>query len=393
MENQGFWGKVNYNFTIYQSDGFIKKDNVISVSLFLKKELDEVYAHQRGMTLGNLRKDYQNKKTKYKNGLVNLVKKIKDFNLQIFCDESSFLFCQKYINNPLVQVIKYDFPQFKVDGEHFGYFGTLMRFMPLFGLSGRWANVIVLDLDINFKFDLMKHFLSQDAKLMFWSRPNYFLSERMFEIKPKFGIICSMLMQKGQINSKIFIDYLNNFILKKNVKYVSHVRKYLSCEPLERPFNGSLEYGTDEYFLNLLYLKHFPEYRVILYREIIGGVMEYLRLLRSRNFKLKKEMGLFLDKFVEIFGLEEIPKMKLNEKLNFVIEKFYENNFNIRFRNQDHLLEILELHRFLTKNDEMKKINLYDELIRGLMLNAEIPLGFFHLYDQNKVLHQTFKKN
>lgn len=393
MEYSGVWGKVNYNFKVYHGKNFIKKNNVISVSLFYKRELDQLYADQRIMSLEDVRKDYHVKKRKYNSGLFNLVKKVKDFNVQIFCDNSSFTECQKYLKNPLIQVIKYDFPQFKVKREHFGFFGTLMRFLPLFGLSfDTWENIIVLDLDIYFRFDLFNYFLRQTDKLMFWSRPNYFLSPRVIDSKQRFPIICSLLMQKGNLKPDIFIDYLSNFLLERNEKYERHLRKYLPVDPLERPFMGALEYGTDEYFLNFIYLRKFKKYQVILYREVLGGILEYLRLLRTRKPKLKKEIGLFLEKIVEIFVPMDIPKMKLDEKVIFVMEKIYEENIHKRFRDIDHLINILDLHRFLTKNEEMKKINYYDNLVNGLLLNAEIPHNVFHIYDQNKILQEVFCK-
>jgi len=127
----GSWGDCKYKFYIYKNVSFKKHKNLISVSLFDLKDIDEIYANQKNVTLNELRSEHEEKRSQYINGLNNIIKRSSDFNIRVFCDVSSIRYVEKHINSYNVEIVFYYFEQFfnKTENRHYGFFGTLMRYI------------------------------------------------------------------------------------------------------------------------------------------------------------------------------------------------------------------------------------------------------------------------
>ena len=307
---KGKWQDVDYHFVEYKNDEYSKKEHLISVSFFFLDIISENYAKMKCMSMDYMKNEYKKKKDSYKKGLDEICQNCNDSNLRIYCDTSSLEVAQKYLEYDFVEVVWYDFPQLR---DNYGFFGTLMRYIPLFNFSqfdNRWKTVCVLDLDNSYLRSLsMINYFKQNARsnMAFWTRPCYYLSPRMYVIPVEpncFSIISSFIMQRTQQDKRVFEDFLNECILEEDGAYNLARFKYLGEE------GGKLEYGVDEYFINGYFLQkcYYDEgmpFNAIMHRDVFGGILEWLKYMRFMypKVEIKDEEAVkqFMRECVRIF--------------------------------------------------------------------------------------------
>ena len=113
---------------------------------------------------------------------------------------------------------------------HYGFVGTLIRYLPLFSIPNHQAkNCWILDID----GDLRKHNYNiidyveknKEIKLFHKTRLNYF-SDRIILIKNRsdFSMISNFLYQRSPISSNILSDFLNTLLSKDDTNIYN---KYL----------------------------------------------------------------------------------------------------------------------------------------------------------------------
>ena len=385
----GKWRDVNYHFACYKNDNFKKQRHLISVSLFFLSEITEIYAKLKCTPLEKMKKDYEKKKQYYLNGLNEICSNLTDSNLVIFCDKGGegSKIAHQYLKNEKVEVVEYDFPQIS---DNYGFFGTLMRFIPLFDFDyfdNEWSSVCVLDLDNSYLrcLSMINYFKnSGKTNLAFWTRPCYYMAPRMYAIPVQpnnYSIICSFLIQREPQDSKVLIDFLNDSVLADNEEYRKSRFKYLGEE------GNNLEYGIDEYFINsrflqLCYYNKQKPFEVIMHRDVFGGVLEWLKYMRFCYPLVELEdeevVKLFMKKCAEIFfpaNLQMQMQMKSGrEMMEWVGETFYGKNLHMTERRVDQKDKLSKLAYYLA-DKKFKKLNLVDGIVGGLKKNSTIPFN------------------
>lgn len=351
MNLSGEWGTVKYSFTIYKNKEYIKGDNLISTCFFMLKEITPKYAKIRLKTLNELKEGHSEKVKRYTDGLKKLIAKTKTKNvdnitytIRVYCDITTFEYLKQYLIYKNIELYLYHFPQFfdKKMNCHFGFFGTLMRYFPLFKLenhnNGEWNTTTVLDLDLHFRkeFKVMKYYLNKisskdTVNILFQSYRCYFLLQRMINIKlnPPYITICSsFIIQKTPQDFAIFKYFLENLLKEKYNNYNNLVKTYIN--------NGSrYEYGVDEYFINKLFLqKMYIEKNKSLYevfRKETGGVkilVDYLNDYEGKfqNEGLIKKLLYNIVKYYFPFNYKIIPYKNIKEFIQNIKDAIRELN-------------------------------------------------------------------
>ena len=180
---------------------------------------------------------------KYVSGLNKLYKWClkNDYVLRIYFDENIESYIKKkYLNKSNIELYKYYFPKFYLKNEkiHYGTFGSLVRFFPLFNIKEHYHNsVLVSDCDFD---NFLK---STDEDIINFANTNKHLYNKIFMSKSKYcygtyyrfkNVYNNMFpLMAGCLyscNNKFDINILDDYLNKLEV-------------------NNAI-YGCDEYFLN-----------------------------------------------------------------------------------------------------------------------------------------------
>lgn len=268
------------NFKVLMGD-VIKKKNLFVITLFKVKSRFN-------------RKKFE----KYVNGILILSDILKTFNntlpnddkftLRLYIDKEIYddkLIYDKLIKLENISIIMFNCMKYKSKDEnykyHFGLFGTLVRFFPLFDFENNDAkHIIVLDADTNEKIIyrmiygyllLIKHNIINDITLYYGGREYYYeigvtREDQMPLTKDKYGNILPYLIANNfiilkTINCEIFCNFLNEVeaVTKKehNMKNNILLTTYISIvKNNNRLCEQNICFGIDEYFLNVYYIPY-----------------------------------------------------------------------------------------------------------------------------------------
>lgn len=358
----GNWGDIKWLFNIYRNKDFKKGNNLISVSYFLKDNVDLVYSYQKGKKLNEFQKNHIEKMKRYNEGLNIIIKKNKrtPFNstVRIYCDITTINIVKKYLNLRYVELYYYYFPNF-FDSKsltHIGFFGTIIRYIPLFNApkhnDGDWFTTAVIDIDTSYwhEYKLMKYYIDNKRRnanfpnVFYKNRGCYYMESRLmyYDLEtPYFSIIGSFVMQHKPQDFKYFIEFIDNSLTKKCERFECAIEKYLKDLAINRPFGGKLEYGVDEFFLNVnfvvsCYIDNNKDLLEVFIRDKTFGINEWLYyLVKEENLKLKNP------KIVEQFLL-------------MVVDLFLDENYKLpRYKDVYELIHIIE-REFFTKRIFLK---------------------------------------
>lgn len=367
----GKWDDISWAFHIYRNKNFKKGKNLHSICFFLIEKIDEVYSFQR--TAKNFTEGHQEQIKRYFRGIhsiINEAKKSKlDITVRIYCDVTTAIPMAKYLYEYNVELYVYFFPQFFDFNKmcHYGFFGTLIRYLPLFKLEkhneDEWNSVIVSDVDTDFKKEIriVRYYLNDDSlpNIFFRNRSCYFLVPRILYLNmvpPCFSIISNLLMQKKSQDFTIFKDFLQNCLLKSCEHYENSIKKYILINLSKQPLNGKVEYGVDEYFINYIFLqKCYIEKNLDLLEVFIkdndNPFYRWFRLFMY--FKQDIKYPEVLKQFLKIFGIiffgetYKIPDKSIPE----IIEIYYKE-----FENREIQKTKISEEKYNTIIDLIKKI-------------------------------------
>jgi len=408
MYIKGMWGMVEYMFHVYRNVNFRRGRNLVSVCFFLLKEVDEVYSFQREKK--NYKKEgYDEHLQKYFNGIKNISKMTKksnlDITLRIYCDITTAKFLKNYLYNTHVELYIYYFPQFfdKKLMVHYGFFGTLIRYLPLFKLpkhnDGNWESVTVCDIDIRFSNELrlMKFFINEvkDVNFFFKNASCYYLMPRLLELDlrpPYITIISSFFVQKEPQDFLVYEDFLNNCILNPCKKYEESLRKYLPFNLEKRPLGGRLEYGVDEFFMNYFFLRRcYLEKNKNLLEVFVGkkeipikSILKYL-IIQKPKIEEEEMLRQFLRVCVALFFRNDFVESK-NASIWVMIEVMLLELENPIYRREYKKEELNKLIDIL-KKIEPKKIGLPDNVFVCFerVISTEISANIIKIVKPNPV--------
>jgi hypothetical protein len=231
--------------------------------------------------------------TKYENGMLlllrNFRKLIPNAFLRIHYD-SSVLSSWKHIIDEAkqldhVELVYYDFPQFKKDGYHNGVFGTILRLFPLFKFTDLQETICIIDIDFESIEELstvLKNAINSIKKLnkhklqiMFTTygyradirKTRLMLSDFTKKYKFKLRFLIQLTIFTIKIDSTILVKFMK-CLLEKCITYKSWINDMVKKLKFNKQNNKKRDiqfqnlydtakhdayiilFGTDELFLN-----------------------------------------------------------------------------------------------------------------------------------------------
>lgn len=352
---KGSWGDIKWLFNIYRNKYFKKGKNLVSLSYFLLRDVDEVYSFSRGKTLENYQKNHIEKIRTYNQGIKKILKRCKKshFNItvRIYCDITTINILEQFLDLHNIELYCYFIPKFFEEKRlcHAGFFGTLMRYLPLFEHKyhneGEWNTVTISDIDTQFytEYNLMTYFIKHPRlpNILYKNRGCYYVTPRVLHQNaniPEISVISSFISQRKPKNLQILINFLNECILNESPKYKKLLNKYLPFDLSKKFLKGRLEYGVDEYFMNIYYIKYayLEENKPIseaFVNDTSFGINNWLFILMNDpNLKLKnpKLFESFLLFNIQLFFDKsfKIPVYKdPYELLNIIGDRFYADGY------------------------------------------------------------------
>lgn len=214
-------------------------------------------------------------------GLDQLILDCKKFypsnRFRIYCDHNSIDdLLAKYGTDPYVELYKYYMPDF-IDPEtrfHFGYLGTLLRFLPFFDLPLHTADTVVcLDIDDTMNFQLRRmindciRLRAGTTKLNFAFRSAYCYSLMpRVSSSAKYSLIASFIFMNKRVGpgftlpTATLLDPFFRDCLLRNT--CPDYRAWLDTHPnsdihKHHDHFQQFPYGVDEYFMNNRVLDYF----------------------------------------------------------------------------------------------------------------------------------------
>ena len=394
----GKWGKIKYFFHIDRNCDYKRGDNLISVSFFMLHEIDDVYAYQKGVTKEEFIKEHKRKVKMYLDGLKKLISLSKrqsiNYTIRIYCDISTIKYLKRYLTEMNVELYYYFFPQFFVDSHHVGFFGTLIRYLPLFKLEhhnfGEWETTTILDIDLQFKneYKLMRYYINRIKlghkipNLMFKNRACYFVDPRVssMHMHPQFfTIISSFFVQHNPQSFSIFKYFLEDLLKDKFYNYNRVLNLYLGDKKEGRLMRGRLEYGVDEYFLNKIFFQKYYLDKNRSFMEVfvgnhqLNGVTSWLYNLQKTNKKIENER--LLEQFLKVLVALTMPNyyIKPYENVHELIDNIGDDMFKMGIYKKkvsdDKFEKIIEIVRKITP----QKLEMPKDMLICLERSMKLP--------------------
>lgn len=342
-----------------------KKKNIVSVSLFK-------------MDTGHY-KNFQ----KYLGGLTNLVDYIhhqhKDFTVRLFIDNS--IYQDKNLFTLLqkldMEIVVYSCPNFMIkDQYHYGLFGTLVRFFPLFDFPNNDAYIVIIQdsdfvqnkLNSLFQFILTLDLqnIDRDFYIMKLSHLSYDFPAHPILYKNIINMYTNAQAFVGisRVHSAVLTDYLHSVKNNSGDTIFSYFYGTGKFNKTDTAFMGShnFMYGVDEYFMN----NHFMKY-------LIDHKMPFINI---------NEMDLFTKiyhyfKYFHITKPDKTSQKTMGQLLNLILRRY-----GIHSSKETTLLQKFQIVDGLAQTDE---INLYSILYEILFENPQ-KYTFFLTENMFKIL-------
>ena len=318
---KGRWKNVEYIFYIYNAKR--KTDKIFSIVLFIIEGSKKLEIYKEGVK-----------------AIINDVSRLfPEYNVRIYFDSTSASFVEQFINRDNVELYLYSFPQFynKTTKTHFGMFGTLIRYLPLFDIPEHQSKqTIVFDVDNklfkNSKIVINYFNKTSDMRLIYRNRFCY-LDDRILKIglKIKHPIISSLVCQRGTVPKEIFIDFINDCLLKSCQRYTKFLKDVYGKSNRET----MLQYGVDEYFMNSDFINYYVDNKIpysifISGNSSVKGVNLWIKTSRNEIVKNPYAMEL-IDKILKLANESgnSNPQSKMEMLENILRDKKMDSKFNV----------------------------------------------------------------
>ncbi len=307
---KGRWGNVEYLFYVY--DAKRKSQKIFSVSFFIIKD--------------------SNKLNQYKKGLKELIDRVgeimPEYNVRIYYDVTAANFVKQFLNKDNVELYLYYFPKFfdKDKMVHYGHFGTLIRYLPLFDIKDHSnRETIIFDID-NYlggnALRVVKYFDNSEERLIYRSRFCY-LDDRIIKIgmRQLHPIISSLVCQRGILPSQIFINFLNQCLLETCIRY----RKFIEDVHKKYDIMTKYIYGIDEYFINYDYINYYVDNNIeysytIFVTDTIKGIKLWMKYLKDNNISSNDKIDSLIMELSRLFKTDK-------DKLSNMFDKYYSSQY------------------------------------------------------------------
>ncbi len=252
-----------------------KRDVLISVCIF---KMDNPYAHF----------------IKYEINLLKFLRNIPIFaNVRVYVDDTTeYLAKTKEAKLSYVEFYKYEYAPLKLNVGHWGTFGTIVRFLPVFYWPSGYKYVWVSDIDININIGLSYSYIQQmeKADISYVSLLEY---NKPWTGGIKLPIINYRFITKTGIDKSILLTFLDSLIDGKLQDVIETIIIYNN----EKSKNGFIytkldinilekfPYGTDELFTNQFLLRYLKTTNLTV---SVFVFMDIIRIIKIKN----KENGL-----------------------------------------------------------------------------------------------------
>ena len=348
-------GTFTYNYIIDPNIKF----NIISCSLFKSNKNCDFSRYTKNLL-------------KFKN-----LKLIEKFIFRIYYDDS--ILEDNYIKNifPILnknyQLVHYDCPAFKTNGEHDGMFGTLMRYMPFHDFPENDVNMCqITELDDDFKSTELylnlniKTFIKYKLNLLY----TYWYCHRpAHNINIDNTILGGRFLIKIKIPLEFLIHYVNKIVNKLLITY-EKLKEIKKKQKKNKPkyrnkYRNKFFYGVDEIYTEL-YLKSYIDENKIRYG-------------RKVKYSFRSFYGLLINMFSDSVNKNNELKLKLEKIINSINKKFdtkYNNLYDFinifkdydwtRKTNMHKQYEFFhkKVIKLYEKNPDLEKINKYKCFLR-----------------------------
>lgn len=318
-------------------------ENIFSCSFFLIKDTEDKYTEQ----LKKLILSFKNNKFQNEN-----------YKIRLYYDITTKFFIEKEFSDiPYLQLYYFHFPNFfsTKNKRHYGFFGTLIRYLPMFSILNHQAkNCWIIDIDnpIGSHMSNVVNYVESNSNIHFYHKTRFdYFSDRVVLIKDKpfFNIISSFIFQRNPISSSIIENFLNNNLLKKNNNlyntYLKDLIKILKIKKklhmffrTERRINPKMmpfHYGVDELFLSRDFYDYYKDNNIPIHTSIFNitifnAFFYHAQLLIINKIKNSKKISEFInsitkkiDKDSNIYKIEQYYPYIFEKRRD---KKFFEKN-------------------------------------------------------------------
>jgi hypothetical protein len=350
--------------------------------------------------------------TVYLNGIKHLYDFVKEeyigFKIRLFIDLSIYndskimAFLNKY--KDLIQLVLYGCYQYTDNTQtyHNGYFGTFLRFFPMFNFPNNDANIVIQE-DIDFLLPIKQSLKEYNRFTVRMNAIKLIVDNHIDVSILRIGKIDSFMNSvyeyaynyKGQINTYIIAPLIVSFtpvessILIKFIKKIEKSNEIFSYYNLikDNKHTSNIEnnfikhkhfiYGVDEYFINNVLLKY-------LHKEKIGNALK-----SDFNF-----WSLFKVFFKEVVaeGLDDngspitqrfIPYNKLKVNQRKIIENIFDTIIvenNIKLKTPHIMNKFFVINKHIRSNNGY---NIYLSIYKNYIKCSKTPEKYDFLYSQN----------
>lgn len=277
----------------------------------------------------------------YLNNLYLISNKIlkNNFNLRIYIDNTVYLDNTIFNNLKKIncEIYLYDFKKYKVDNlYHINLFGTLMRFLPIFGHNSKKYEIIyIIDIDGD-EFDMLLTFNEiLIRKKLFYNNDFFYMGYFFYkERKLRNDFIPKIIA--GRIISRI-----NNFDLNILINFINNENDFI--------------YSVDENFLGNVFIDYLKlnKIKFLTWITMSSKLFNYIdpnQLSKNNNINLKKYKNNFYKLINYIMDRGNIRFINFFEKTNQ--EEVFKNFFNylneLKIKKNYILFNELELNYLLS---------------------------------------------
>jgi hypothetical protein len=394
-------------FTPLFNIDYTKKKNIISCSFF--------------KMAGGGYKNF----TEYSNGILHLSnfikKEMKDFKLRLFIDMS--IYNDKKIMDTLknnsIEIVLYKCPSYVVDkNKHKGIFGMFARFFPIFDFKNNDAKLVFIsDIDFNSYKEVSNFFYKTNGniinyliktkiiyKLHTFIYNNYslmYISNWLFINKNNYKNNYIHPYVRGgstyyykKINYKILLNFFN-LVNSSNKIYSAYSKLEKNKKNLIK--NDKYLYGSDEYFLNRIYIKYLKKNNLSFGCKIKFDILTnlWVYIIHYKSVFPSKMIKIYKIFFEYIFDNYKFISMK--KSIDYIDKKLNLNNLTKNNLTKDKIKLIMNIYIFYIKIYNTKYSQYFNkqflELIRIPEYIGTIKIDKYKFYntDVKDIIFENLK--